>query len=187
MSVFIDVEILVFCDLVKIPLFYLWIIQPVLYSFIGCHLFSHLRLNFFTDGINIVISAQIFQRQFFSGLFINGIMLVLFITTACSLIEDQFQGEKIVGVQLHVAVNVDVLITFFIFHALFELFDQLIGLFVDIKINGICGYFCLLNGVTVCILIRSSYFYLRHFYIRTVALLIHLILADSHHFEQITK
>ena len=34
-SVFIDVEILVFCDLVKIPLFYLWIIQPVLYSFIG--------------------------------------------------------------------------------------------------------------------------------------------------------
>ena len=33
----------------------------------------------------------------------------------------------------------DVLITFFIFHALFELFDQLIGLFVDIKINGICG------------------------------------------------
>ena len=58
-------------------------------------------------------------------------MLVLLITAACPLIEDQFQGEKIIGVQLHVAVNVDVLITFFIFHALFELFDQLISLFVD--------------------------------------------------------
>ena len=188
MAFCIHIEILIFCDLVEVPLRYIRIIQPVLHALVCCHLLLHLFLHFFTDGIHVVISTQIFESQLFSGQFIYRVMFVLLITAASSLIKDEFQREKSVIVCQHLAVDINILVTFFIFHTLFELVNEFVSFLFNIKIDSICRFLCLCCRIGICIPICTIlHFYLRHFYIGHIPFFIHLIFSYGCDFKQISQ